>query len=203
MKKEKRSRLVWDDVSEDWKPRWGYNSIKSSQAKQENWMVEVKGNGMGESELNRVKAEKKLHVARQKMREVRNKVESFGGKMRATAPDLVNAKMRGKDGLREAMRRAQASSASFGKFDRVAPNEPTNLQPKRKRTLHQSVGQEKERYLKAADRVFSGDSNVNSQKAAKAGKRMNAEGAAAVPRQKKAMPKRRSKQGGKKKGGGK
>merc|ERR1719222_1449477 len=98
-------------------------------------MIEAKpGDDPNENPFEKKKAEKNLLKARQKMREVRNKVEALGGKMRASTPDLEKGGgKRGKDGLREAMKRAQSSSASMGKFDRKAPNESTNLQPKQKK----------------------------------------------------------------------
>jgi len=170
MKKRKRSRLIWDEVSEDWKPRWGYKSVKHSEDKT-NWFHEVgdKENPM-ENSFDTQSAEKRLLKARQKMREVRNQVEAAGGKLKASTPDLaVKGGKRGKDGLKEAIKRAQVSSASFGKFDRLAPNEATNLQPKKKSGIKPvSTGDEKERYLKATARVLSGET-INSHKAAKVG----------------------------------
>eukprot|EP00928_Gymnodinium_smaydae_P090353 TRINITY_DN74174_c0_g1_i1.p1 TRINITY_DN74174_c0_g1~~TRINITY_DN74174_c0_g1_i1.p1 ORF type:complete len:341 (+),score=111.56 TRINITY_DN74174_c0_g1_i1:102-1025(+) len=204
MQKRKRSRLVFDEASGDWKPRWGYGSAKKAEEKANSWAHEVKeGDDPFENPFEKKNAEKKLLLARQKMREVRNKVESLGGKLRASTPDLVKGGgKRGKDGLREAMKRAQVSSASMGKFDRKAPNEATNLQPKTKKGVGSyTPKEEKERYLKAATRVFSGEGSVDKNKAAKKG---NA-AAAAVPRRDKGMKgsKRRSKQGGRRKSKGK
>jgi regulator of ribosome biosynthesis len=201
MKKRKRSKLVWDDVEEDWKPRWGYKSAKNS-AERTKWFHEVGPNeNPTDNPFEQKKAEGKLLKARQKMREVRNKVEAAGGKLRASVPDLQGGK-RGKDGLREAMKRAQVSSASFGKFDRIAPNETTNLQPKQKKGVAPvSSSAEKDRYLKAATRVLSGDGPVNKHKAAKLGvsQDMNEKDRARVSKAPKGG-KRRSKQGGKRHG---
>jgi len=201
MKKRKRSRLVWDEIDEDWKPRWGYNSVKKSQEKT-NWVHEVgQHEDPNENPFDKAKAEHRLLKARQKMREVRNQVEAAGGKLRASVPDLAGSQKRGKDGLREAVKRAQVSSASFGKFDRVAPNEATNLQPKRKKGVAPvSGGAEKDHYLKTIGRVLAGDGPVDKHKAAKVGvtheRRNDARSNMAQGR------KRRSKQGGggKKKG---
>merc|ERR1712190_433179 len=109
-------------------------------------------------------AEKKLLIARQKMREVRNKVEAAGGKFRASVPDLTTTGAntgRGREGLREAVKRAQVSSASHGKFDRVGLGEATNLQPKMQRAKLQtrSTADEKDRYMKAATKILSGEGN--------------------------------------------
>jgi len=204
MKKRKRSRLVWDDIEEDWKPRWGYKSAKKSEENAK-WFHEVgQGDNPTENPFDKASAENRLQKARQKMREVRNKVEAAGGKLRASVPDLQSGGMgksskRGKDGLREAVKRAQVSSASFGKFDRIAPNEATNLQPKQRKGVEtMSGGAEKERLLKAATRVLSGDGPVNKNKAAKVGvsQDMGQQDRRTVSK----GPKRRSKQGGKRHG---
>merc|ERR1719215_498300 len=140
MTKRKRSKLVFDEASGDWKPRWGYKSAKSSQDKVNNWAIEVKdGQDPFENPFEKQAAEKKLFIARQKMREVRNKVEALGGKLRASTPELKGVSCnrgntgRGKDGLKEALKRAQGSTASMGKFDSRAPNEATNLRSKKRK----------------------------------------------------------------------
>merc|ERR1719401_2893741 len=206
MQKRKRSKMVWDEVSGDWKPRWGYKSAKKSEEHAKDWMIEVKpGDDPSENPFEKKRAEKKLLQAKQKMREVRNKVEALGGKLKASTPDLAKGgAKRGKDGLREAVKRAQASSASMGKFDRVAPNEATNLQPKKRKGLGTySPGDEKERYMKAATRILSGEGGVDSAKAARIGvsqdKRGGAAGRAKGEGKGGGQGKRRSKQGGKKK----
>lgn len=198
MKKKKRSRLVWDDIEGDWKPRWGYNSIKKSQERA-NWVQEVGDrDDPNQNPFDKETAEKRLLQARQRMREVRNKVEAAGGKLRASVPDLSNTQKRGKDGLKEAIKRAQVSSASFGKFDRVAPNEATNLQPKRKKGVAPvSGGVEKDNYLKTVGRVLFGDGPVDKHKAAQVGVTQERRNDA----RSKAQNKRRSKQGGKGRGG--
>jgi regulator of ribosome biosynthesis len=39
--KEKRSRLVYDEITKDWVPRWGFGSIKQIQKKHQ-WLIEDK-----------------------------------------------------------------------------------------------------------------------------------------------------------------
>merc|ERR1711972_761848 len=145
-----------------------------------NGILEVKtGEDSFSNPFEKKKAEQKLLAARQKMREVRNRVEAAGGRMKAAVPDLEQgmrsgaaSTKRGPEGLKEALKRAQISSASFGKFDRVAKNEPTNLQAKRRKvTKIRSAGEEKDHYLKAAGKVLSGEGGVDKDKAAKAGNR--------------------------------
>lgn len=180
MEKKKRSRLVYDEVSGDWRPRYGYKSVKQSEEKAHG-ILEVKSGQEGMDNLfDQRKAEQKLYSAKQKMREVRNRVEAAGGRLKASAPDLEKglrtrgAAKRGADGLKEALKRAQVSSASFGKFDRIAKNEPTNLQPKRRKVsgMPSNLGDEKDRYMKAAGKVLSGESSggVDHDKAVRAGR---------------------------------
>jgi len=217
MQKRKRSRMIFDEATDEYKPRWGYKSAKNSQ---DTGFHEVKpGQDPNENPFEKVKAERKLQIARQKMREVRNKVEALGGKLKAAAPDLTQGwkgasdkyqkgdnkgAQRGKDGLKEAVKRAQMSSASMGKFDRVSPNEATNLQMKKKSgTAAQSAGQEKDRMLKSATRILSGEGGIDSAKARKLGISQDKRGGQATGIGKgkgkgKGGAKRRSKQGGKK-----
>jgi len=207
MKKRKRSRLVFDEITGDWKPRWGYKSAKKERERAEQAIYEVRqGEDPDANPFERAKAEKKLLMARQKMREVRNKVEAAGGKLRAAVPDLLpGGAKRGKDGLREVLRRAQASSGSRGKFDRLAANEATNLEMKKQKIGAPVSGEkERERYMKAAGRVLSGET-VDRDKAAKVG-RQQAQGTKVGRKAKvkgtKGTPGggRRSKQGGRQRG---
>jgi regulator of ribosome biosynthesis len=208
--KRKRSRMVFDDASQDWKPRWGYKSAKSSLAKQDNWAMEVgPGDDPYENPFLKKRAEKKLIVAKQKAREIRNRVEATGRKMTTvSAPDLSSAKQggRGKDGLQEALRRAQTSSRSFGKFDKEAPREKDLRSKRRKVAGFSSTKDEREHHLKMAGRVLGGDGPIDRTKAGKLGLQLehaaNAErkatGGGGHDRGKKG---RRSKNGSQKSGG--
>jgi len=207
MEKRKRSKLVFDEVSGDWRPRYGYKSGKQNEDNV-NGILEVKDGQDSHANLfDTGKAKHKLDAAKQKMREVRNRVEAAGGRLKAAAPDLHNGMRsglesvkRGAAGLKEALKRAQVSSASMGKFDRVAANEATNLQSKKRKASNQggSPADETARYMKTAGRVLSGDnSGVDNKKAADVGRK----GGAPVVARKERGQKRRSKQGGKKKGG--
>lgn len=206
MEKRKRSRLVFDETVGDWRPRYGFKSAKQSEDRAHG-ILEVKtGQDSFDNLFDKRKAEQRLVGAKQKMREVRNRVEAAGGRLKAAAPDLemgmrsgAESVKRGAAGLKEALKRAQVSSASVGKFDRVAPNEPTNLQPKRRKSsMPTNIADERAGYMKAAGRVLSGEGGVDNDKAAKAGASGGQEHK--VRRQEK-QPKRRSKAGGRKQKG--
>lgn len=177
MVKRKRSRLVWDENSGDWKPRWGFKSAKESDDPEKIGIYEFKqGEDTFSDPFERMRAEKKLASMRHKLREVRNKVEGMGGSMKAATPDLKgshNPKLvntgRGVEGLKEVLKRAQDSSGSRFKFDRVAPNEATNLKMKKQKVSDPVSGEtERERYMKTAGKVLSGET-YDKDKMAKAG----------------------------------
>lgn len=208
MEKRKRSRMIFDETSGDWKPRYGFKSAKQNEDRAQGIMEVKTGHDSMANPFDKKKAEGKLIAAKQKMREVRNRVEAAGSRLSAAAPNLDvgmraggDAAKRGAAGLKEALRRAQTSSASAGKFDRAAPNEAANLQRKKQKvTQFRTLGEEKERYLKTADQVFKGEGPIDKDKMVAAGRRM--EGDIKVKRKEKA-PKRRSKQGGRKSSSGK
>lgn len=78
IEKKKRGRMVWDDNVQDWVPRWGANSIKKNEDKF-NPIMEVKGNADPyEDPFLRKSLEKKLVIEKQKMSEIRNKLEQKG-----------------------------------------------------------------------------------------------------------------------------
>ena len=66
----------------DWVPRHGAGSIKHLDEKINNWVIEVKpGQDPMEDPFEKRATEKKLDMAKQKMRELRNKAESIGEKL--------------------------------------------------------------------------------------------------------------------------
>jgi len=178
MDKKKRSSMVFDEASGDWKRRWGFKSVKHTED-EGNGILEVKtGQDSYKSLFEAKSAEHQLGAAKQKMREVRNRVEAAGGRLKAAAPDLdagmrsgQESTKRGAAGLKEALRRAQSSSASCGRFDRVASNEPTNLQPKKRKApeMPKNLKVEKDRGLQFADKVLSG-ATVDHKKMVGAGR---------------------------------
>ena len=42
MTNKKRSRMVWDEGGQEWKPRWGYQ--KAGNRPEDQWLVEVSRN---------------------------------------------------------------------------------------------------------------------------------------------------------------
>lgn len=161
--KSKRSRLVWDEASKDWVPRWGANSAKHRSDKQD-WVVEVPLNS-SEDPFEKKRLAKQLVSAKQKLREARNKLETKGERLPAGVnSSLVEGKKRGKDTLDEVLRRAQVSTGSVGRFDRRIESEKVMNQGKKKKLLSGKVSEERNQALKIMNSVLKGDSNVGASK---------------------------------------
>ena len=75
--RQKRSRLVFDPITNDWVPRWGTGSVKKI-ADQHQWLLPEKGKHReaGMDPFTYAKAEKKQKMEKQKLAEVRNKVNA-------------------------------------------------------------------------------------------------------------------------------
>jgi len=201
--KKKRGRMVWDPTIKDWAPRFGYKSVKKNEEKA-NWAIEVKeGEDPYENPFDKQKAEKTLVVAKQKMRQLRNKVEAIGEKLPAGVTDFSehpSKRHRGKDNLKEALRRAQISSASFGTFDKKAENEVKVKQPHRNKIKSKPAKDEKSGNLKLLSRMEK--SGIDKKKAANIGQVAEEKKNRSTKKVKKTS-KRPSKNGKRSKGGGK
>ena len=161
--KKKRSRIVWDEASKDWVPRWGANSVKHKAEKQ-NWLIEVPANS-SEDPFEKKRVAAQLVSAKQKLREARNKVEISGERLPAGVNvGLVQGKKRNKETLDEVLKRAQVSSGSAGKFDRRIQNEKiVKEQGKKKTLLSSNTGKEKDQALKIMNSVLKGTAAPSSR----------------------------------------
>lgn len=73
----KRSRLVYDEITQDWVPRWGVGSKKKIED-QHQWLLPTKQKHVdaGMDPFTYAKAEKKAKKEKQDLAEVRNKVNA-------------------------------------------------------------------------------------------------------------------------------
>ncbi|EER07498.1 conserved hypothetical protein [Perkinsus marinus ATCC 50983] len=106
------------------------------------------------------KAIEKLGHAKQKVREMRNKLEGVGKKMPAGisgGPELGSIK-RGTINLKESLARAQKSSASSGKFDKRQKNErEVPVTKRRKVDTATPINEEKSKNLAVIGRLLKGE----------------------------------------------
>ena len=143
--RKKRSRLVFDPISNDWVPRWGPNSKKKIEAKHE-WLLEDKptNDATGVDPFTQKRQEKKLHLEKEKLRKIKNEMHALKEAHGKTSIKGVTEVLRGKtDAANEAevrkqqvkkrerkaldksLQLAQLSTASMGKFDKkVSKHEP-------------------------------------------------------------------------------
>lgn len=128
--KQKRSKHVWDEATQQWAPRYGYGRAKSAKSENENWVVEAKPGDDGSVDPFEKRADdKKAKKGTQKRQEERNRLEA------AAAGDAAGGKSRAeqKAKLKRAIAAAQSSTASMGRFDPQLRNEPSRTAGKRKR----------------------------------------------------------------------
>lgn len=163
IEKKKRSRLVWDEASKDWVPRWGANSAKN-RADKKDWLVEVPLNS-SEDPFEKKRLAQQLVQAKQKLREARNKLDVSGDKLPAGVnSSLVAGGKRSKDTLNEVLKRAQVSSGSVGRFDKRIESEKVMDQGKKKKLLSSNMGEEKNQAMKIMNSVLKGTTASTSTK---------------------------------------
>mmetsp|Transcript_8994 Transcript_8994/g.17584 ORF Transcript_8994/g.17584 Transcript_8994/m.17584 type:complete len:320 (-) Transcript_8994:213-1172(-) len=164
IQKQKRGRLVWDDMTNDWVPRYGSKSAKNQELKAP--IMEMKASDdPNEDPWSKKRKERALAKAKQKMREVRNVVEGAGEKLPTGVANLnadVQNRKKGKDNLKEASRRAQISTASYGRFDKEARGEKKETQPKKRKVAPMSANTEKERNSKILSRIAKPDVDASA-----------------------------------------
>lgn len=133
IKKQKRSRKIWDDNTQSYKYRWGKDSLAKSN---EEWVVEHNPNKLGDFEdpFIQKKEEKKLERAKQVKAEIRNKraaviarnKSNMGGANPSSmvVGNMSSTSTASKDRLKRAIRLAQRSTRSLGVFDTKREDEP-------------------------------------------------------------------------------
>ena len=141
--KKKRSKMVWDEATQQWAPRWGYGRANNPKDAVENWVVEAKPGDDGSVDPfeSRAKA-KKEKLDKQKRQEERNRLEAAhaasigagggGGGRRGSGGGAISSKGDQKAYLKRAMSAAQSSTASMGRFDKMLADEPSRTAGKRK-----------------------------------------------------------------------
>ena len=135
--KKKRSKMVWDEATQQWAPRYGYGRASNPKAAPDNWVVEAKPGDDGSidpfDERTQVRKERQ---AKQKRQEERNRLEAahaaaVGGSGGSSVSKL-GGRPEKKAYLKQAIAVAQVSTASAGRFDKKLAGEPSTTAGKRK-----------------------------------------------------------------------
>lgn len=170
IKNRKRERMVWDDETQQWRPRWGYGR----DAELKDWIVELKPGESDLSHFEKAKLQKSARIIKNKKQQLRNattRADEQGEAMRLpegvpvalgnALPKAGSKQRRGLQVVSKQLERAQKSTASLGKFDDYQPNEaPRKLAPKRRKFKEMHATTQK-RDLKIMNQMF-GDSGVGA-----------------------------------------
>jgi len=155
---KKRGRMIWDEESSAWKPRFGYKRGKDDTKE---WCIEVpEGDNPMQDQFQKREDAKKERVAKNELKRLRNIAKNTKqGKAAIMStqfkPQQPNKK-RDKETLAKEIDIAKASTASVGKFQGKLKNEKPNKQAGKKRKFEAVVGNmasEKQRAMEIWDRV--------------------------------------------------
>jgi len=187
IQKRKRDRLVWDDVEQKWKPRWGYNRANNEL---DDWLIEESGEVGTDPWIERKKA-KQQRVAKQTKQELRNKKEAAAKQTKHASaqrgseklvsllpePSLVladdsnkvMAKRADQLQIESTLSQANQSTASLGRFNKALPGErPYKLKPigttHKKRPITGNMQEEKQTSLKVMEKLFNTSSDTLNAK---------------------------------------
>jgi len=146
---KKRGRMIFDEESKTWKPRFGYK--RGNDATKE-WCLEVPENAdPNEDQFEKKNKEKKERIAKNELQRlhnvVRNSTDNSKGK-----PDRKKVK----DEIVKDIDLAKLSTASLGKFQEKLPKEKENKRRGKKRNFESVTGSallEKERALEVWSKV--------------------------------------------------
>ncbi|KAJ1613229.1 hypothetical protein OIY81_1050 [Cryptosporidium canis] len=167
IKKRKRSRMVYDPITDDFVPRWGRNSIKKIQKKHNEAIVEIKGN-MDETKDPRdaINMKRDMMISKQKLRELKNKANSSKNTENSKAGDFAlgignlrdtNVK-RSKSQVKELFDRVSLSTASYGRRDKVLPDEDRSKNKVKKTKTILDTKNENEKYKSIYSKIAKNSS---------------------------------------------
>jgi len=161
--KKKKSRMVWDEKTKSWKPRWGYmRAAKASEinknGESKDWVREIKpGQDPTEDPWQKEKQDKKERVAKNEHARLKNLARAKG---------MTSKGGNTKEDLRKSFRQAKVSTASLGNFDKQVKGEKKEkIGGKRKYNALFSDQSKNEQQL-ILDRMNSKNPKLSTDKAA-------------------------------------
>lgn len=171
IKNKKRDRMVYDEKSGEYRPRYGYKGVNQAD---NDWLIEVPDNVDPETDMfSKARADKKERVKKNEAQRQRNLNEALGT---AAAPKPTETKVTPKEAaaklreersarkvqLEKVAALAKVSTASMGKFDKKIEGEAKTKGVKRKfgATVAPNPEAEKELNLK----ILSGINKESDKK---------------------------------------
>ncbi|KAG0052529.1 Rhodanese- sulfurtransferase [Gryganskiella cystojenkinii] len=176
----KKERMVYDDNSGEYKPRWGYKGINDDGSK--DWIIEVPaGSNPMDDQYEARRDAKKDRIERNDKRRQRNLEEAaVATKMDQKAvnkgerPNMDNVRSLKRKEIENQILISKNSTASAGKFDNVIKGDlkPKGIKRQFEPTVTADISKEKAGNMSILDRVVgkNGEDLVNVRKAIKATK---------------------------------
>jgi len=151
IQKKKRSRMLWDEERDEWKPRYGYKRANDEQAQ---WCIEVPdGKDPNEDQFKKIKDAKKERVAKNEYKRLKNiqknseKEKGMSSQLKPVKPEVKKDKER----LNKEIDVAKVSTASVGKFQDKLPHEKPNRKTGKKRKFETVCGDMNDEKRRALD----------------------------------------------------
>lgn len=166
-KKQKRNRLIFDEASGEYKPRFG--SGRAADPVADSWVLEDKPHQLAKTgavdPFEAAQKKKKEVREKQKKREAANKRRrDSAGVSDPITLNLNHVERRPKEAIQKAIALSQKSTASMGKFDKAHKDEPkVKRAPKHMPT---NFSAEQELTKKIADRIIRDMPELDADKAA-------------------------------------
>jgi len=137
---KKRSRMIWDEEHEAWKPRYGY---KRANDKIGDWCIEVPVNADPmEDQFQKREDAKKESIAKNELKRLRNIAKNTkDGKKAIMSTQFKPDGKRDKETLEKEISIAKQSTASVGKFQKkLRVEKPGQVEKGKKRKFEATTG---------------------------------------------------------------
>jgi len=168
IQKKKKGRMVFDEQSKEYKPRWGYNRANDDT---KDWLIPVPDQAdPSEDQFEKRMKAKKERIAKNELQRLRNLARNMKGKVPGVG--LTPTSNPDKDYLNRALIAAKTSNASVGTFTETLAkekqNKTGNVGKKRKfEPNYSAASQEKQRALDILTKLHVNEPLVDKHKAAK------------------------------------
>ncbi|KRX72486.1 Ribosome biogenesis regulatory -like protein [Trichinella sp. T6] len=167
IQKRKRTRMIWDEAAQDWKPRWGYNRANDNT---KDWLIEIpRQKDPYVDYFGERKEAKKERIAKNELRRLKNISRRVKGSSSSVLSSLPHIGV-GLESVAHKVERARIATASMGKFTEKLRGEkaPKNKGKKNKFLPNEiSAQEENDRYFQTLKAMQSKAEILNVNKAVK------------------------------------
>lgn len=162
--KRNKTKKVWDEIVNDWVPRFGYK--KNVADREKDWVLEVPKNvDPYEDQFEKKSENKSERIAKNELQRLKNIARTR--KVQVPSTGLIPTERPTKTELHESMHVAKKATASLGKFQPKLPNEKPlkNTGKKRKfESVTQKNGIEKTQNMDVLDKILNKKPLLNVEK---------------------------------------